>query len=281
MKKFLKAVGIIFLVLIILLFLAAAALGITGAVIIDKATSTQESAPSEFEIDENTDLQKIIGKTFLNKLTNSYVEITEGNINYLLQNVGETANIQNAKIEYINIDLNEDHGSVYAAVTLDTGYKIIDKTFPVKADFSLDYTEKLLSVEFKNITIGSIAIDEKILSFAKEHILGKYIVLPEWAAINGANVTASFDCSKLDSLVESIFLSNWENEEFIARFGDYGRALKHVPAERLYLVIDINLKDLLIEEGKVKFNATIINVNELFYEGGAAAMDEFGIQFNI
>lgn len=281
MKKFFKAIGIILLVLVILAVLAAAAVGITGAVIIDKATSTEQGAPVEFDFDETTDLQKIIGKTFLNKLTNSYAEITEGNINFILNDIVKNANIQNAEIDYINVALEEGGGTVCAALTPKTGYGIIDKTYPVRADFSLEYTEKILSLRFENIMVGSIAIDEEIFGYAQQYLFGKYLVLPEWVTVDGAAVNIVYDCSQLDSQAEALFIANIDNEGFIAKFGDYGRALKHVPTDRMYLVIDINLKDLKIENGAIVFNATIINVNELFYEGGAAAMDEFGVQLYI
>lgn len=281
MKKAAKIFGIVLLVIAVLAVLIAAAAGITAATVINKATSTEQHSDLVFDIDDTTNYQKIIGKTLLNKLTNSYAEISEGNLNYLLNDIASGIAINGAEIEYLKADLQDDAGTLYAAVKLNSGVGFIDKTYPVKADFSLDYSEKLLTVRFSNITVGDIAADEDIFAALQKYVIGKYIYLPEWVAVEGAQVTVSYDCGALDKTAEEIFIANIGNDDFVNKFGDYGRALRHVPTDRLYLVIDINLKDLLIEDGKIKFNATVINVNELFYEGGAAAMDEFGTQLFI
>lgn len=257
MKTFLKVVGIILLVLVLI----AGALGITGVVLINKASS--ETATVEYDVEETNLVTAMLGT-----IVGQDIVLTEGNVNSLIKTyAGGIAN-EKFSVKELFVKLDGDKGTVYADLSLSTGVSLVDKVYHISADFTIDYEGSYVTVNVGNITCGELTLGAKVLALVE-----KYVELPSIVSINADQVVVTYDCSQLDAIVEGVIAAKLEDPSFIESMGDYGKLISAVPADQLPDVVDVNIENIALEDSSITITASFIDVNALLKAAGSAALE--------
>lgn len=257
MKVFLKVIGVILLVLVLIV----AGVGVAGIITINKAAAPAEAV--EYDVEE-TDLVKAL----LGTVVGQDIVLTEGNINSLVKTYAGGIASEKFSVKDLFVKLNGEKGTVYADVALTTGIGLVDKDYHLSADFTIDYAETFVSVNVTNITCGKITIGEKVLG-----LVGKYVELPSIVTISGDKVVITYDCAQLDPMIEGIIMAKLQDPAFIESMGEYGKLIAAVPVEQLPDVINVVIDNIVLEEGAVKVTASLLDVNALLKAAGTAALE--------
>lgn len=256
MKGFLKFLGILLLVIILIV----AGVAVAGIVTLNKASAPVEAI--DYDVEETNLVMSMLGT-----IVGEDIVLTEGNVNSLIKTYAGNISSDKFTVKDLFVVLDGSKGSVHADVALTTGFGLVDRDYHLSADFTVDYKETFVTVIINNITCGELTLDAKVLKLVKS-----YVELPEFVNISSDNVIITYDCAQLDPMIEGILGAKLQDPAFIESMGDYGKLFAAVPVEQIPDVVNVVIDNICLEDGKITVTASIIDVNALLKAAGSAAL---------